>query len=123
VPLFCGCAEFTSFCVAGENIKAFQISGNSGEAYLERDFGKGRTRTNGRTQIESCGNSFLCVDFKSEAGTDITCTVRKERLYEMNRCLTFVHLTDNWITKRCACDPPAVARKADEKADSPGADR
>jgi len=63
------------------------------------------------------------VDFKSEAGTDITCTVRKERLYEMNRCLTFVHLTDNWITKRCACDPPAVARKADEKADSPGADR
>ncbi len=46
-----------------------------------------------RAQIESCRESLLRMDFKSEARIEIMRAARKEKSYEMNKCLTLVHLT------------------------------
>ena len=38
-----------------------------------------------------------------------------EKSYEMNKCLSLVYLTTNWLTEVFARDLPPVARKAAEK--------
>ena len=39
------------------------------------------------------------MDFISEARTEIMRAVREQKSYEMNKCLTLVHLITNWIAK------------------------
>ena len=46
-----------------------------------------------KVEIESCGESLLRTDFKSETPTEFMRAERKEKSYEMNKCLTLVHLT------------------------------
>jgi hypothetical protein len=53
-----------------------------------------------RAQIESCRESLLRMDFKSEARIEIMRAARKEKSYEMNKCLTLVHLTTNALRRK-----------------------